>query len=77
MSEEIHRALGRIEGQLQGINERLDTHGQQLTTIDTRLGTVEKDAAREGGKRGVLAAVGVAIMVESVRAWARGHSGAG
>ena len=73
MSEEIHRALGRIEGQLQGLGERLDIHGAQLTGIDGRLGAVEKDAAREGGKRGVVAAVGIAIMVESARAWAKSH----
>lgn len=73
MSEEIHRALGRIEGQLQGIGERLDIHGSQLAGIDSRLGAVEKDAAAAGGKRGVVAAVGIAIMVESARAWAKSH----
>lgn len=77
MSEEIHRALGRIEGQLQGIGARLDIHGQQLTDIDARLGTVEQDAAREGGKRGIMAAVGITILVESLRAWAKSHMGDG
>jgi hypothetical protein len=75
MSDEIYRALGRIEGQLQGVNERLDRHGDQLTGIDSRLRSAETTAAREGGKAGLLTGVGVALIIESVRAWARGHSG--
>jgi hypothetical protein len=75
MSDEIYRALGRIEGQLQGVNERLDRHGDQLTGIDDRLRAAETTAAREGGKAGILTGIGVALLVESVRAWARGHSG--
>ena len=71
MSEEIHRALGRIEGQLQGIGERLDGHGEQLTAIDDRLRSTETAAAREGGKAGVLTGIGVALLIESARAWAK------
>lgn len=70
MSDEIYRALGRIEGQLQGINDRLDRHGDQLTGIDSRLRSAETTAAREGGKAGMLTGVGMALLIESIRAWA-------
>ena len=70
MSEDLQRALGRIEGQLQGIGERLDGHGKQLTAIDSRLRSAETTAAREGGKAGMLTGVGMALLIESIRAWA-------
>ena len=70
MSEEIHRALGRIEGQLNGIGKRLDGHGQQLTAIDGRLRDAETAAARAGGKYGAMTSIGIALLIESVRAWA-------
>lgn len=70
MSEELHRALGRIEGQLLGINERLDGHGDKLTAIDDRLRGAETAAARAGGKYGALTGIGMALLIESVRAWA-------
>lgn len=75
MTEEIHRALGRIEGQLQGIGERLESHGDQLTAIDGRLRNTETAAAHAGGRAGVLTSVGVALMIESLRAWAKSHTG--
>lgn len=70
MTEDIQRALGRIEGQLHGINQSLETHGKQLVAIDGRLRSAENKAAYAGGKAGVLTGVGVALLVESVRAWA-------
>ena len=67
MSEEIQRALGRIEGQLQGVNDRLDLQGGQLTGIDTRLRKAETTAARAGGTAGILTSIGVALLIESMR----------
>ena len=71
MSEELHRALWLIEGELKGINQRLDGHGVRLTSIDDRLRTAETSAAHAGGRAGVLTGVGVALLIESARAWAK------
>jgi acyl-CoA reductase-like NAD-dependent aldehyde dehydrogenase len=43
----------------------MEQHADRLTLL----------AAREGGKAGLLTGVGVALIIEGLRAWARGHSG--
>lgn len=54
MTEEIHRALGRIEGELKGIKETQVTHGSKLDTIDKRVTGNEVKTARNGAVAGGL-----------------------
>lgn len=60
------RALGRIEGRLEGIENTQQTHGVTLTSMDTRLRTVETKAAVNGAVSGGLIATGVVIIKELV-----------
>ncbi|PCI07595.1 MAG: hypothetical protein COB77_04270 [Gammaproteobacteria bacterium] len=54
MMEEIHRALGRIEGELKGMKETQNTHGKKLNEIDKRVIGNEVKAARNGAIGGTL-----------------------
>lgn len=67
MSEEIVRAIGRIEGRLTGIDRKLDGHTEKLDSIDGRLRNVEQRTAIHGAGAGAMAAVGVGILAEAVR----------
>ena len=67
MSQEILRAIGRIEGRLDGIDGKLDDQGQTLHGIDARLRSVEGRTVRNGSIAGGAAAVGVALIVETIK----------
>lgn len=73
MSNEIMRALGRIEGQLKGVHSRLDTNETKLDSIDGRLRAAEVKSARNGAVFGSAAGVGIALIVESIKS--HFHSG--
>ena len=60
MSDNIERSLGRIEGKLDGIKTHLDQHSDSISTIDGRLGTVEKKIYWFSG---ITAAVGAAFGI--------------
>lgn len=71
MTDEIQRALGRIEGQLSGVHQRLDAQHATLDQVKGRLCAVETHAvrrgARKGGEFGAYASVGVALLAEGLR----------
>ncbi|MGE5163040.1 MAG: hypothetical protein ACM3IH_03315 [Sphingobacteriales bacterium] len=60
MSDEIQRSLGRIEGKLDGIKGHLDQHSESITSIDARLGRVEKKVYWFSG---ITAAMGAALGI--------------
>ncbi len=65
MSDEIHRALGRIEGELKGIRKTQTTHSVALVAIDERVNANEVKAAKNGAITGGLMAGFVMILKES------------
>lgn len=67
------RALGRIEGELKGINTTLADHGTKLTGIDGRLQKVEVKAAQHGAVAGVVSAVGISLVIEGLKRAISGH----
>lgn len=72
MSQEIMRALGRIEGRLEGIEATQVANGDKIDAVDGRLQTVEKQAAAKGGGAGLFAGVGVTLIVEGLKRVAGG-----
>lgn len=62
MSDEIIRALGRIEGRLDGLEKgQLRVEGK-VDKLDERLQAVERSASIYGGASGGVMAVGVALL---------------
>lgn len=57
--ETIHRALGRIEGKLDGIDARLATGSIRMEKLEGRVADNEKRVWKMAGAAGVLAALGV------------------
>lgn len=64
---EIQRALGRIEGKLDSIQQSVSAQGGRLDAVEARLRQVEAHAARAGAISGALIAVGTAIAVEMLK----------
>lgn len=66
MSEEIQRALGRIEGELKGMRDTQEDHGKKLDVIDKRVNANEVKAARNGALTGGLMTSFVLILKETL-----------
>ena len=66
-SNELTRALGRIEGKLDMIVSSQATQNERLDSMDERLRHVEQQAARAGAISGGIVAVGTALAVEMVK----------
>lgn len=71
-NDDVMRALGRIEGQLEGMQHAQERQGQEIQTISGRLRTVEQRAASRGGAAGLMGAIGVTLIVEGMRSWVSG-----
>lgn len=54
---EIQRALGRIEGKLDGIRDRLDRGDEETKGLDDRVTKLESRAAYYSGAAGVIGAM--------------------
>ena len=72
--------LGRIDGKLDGIKDhmarqdtRLDQFERRVTerldNMDVRLRDVEKKSAVIGAVSGSAVSVGIALLIEGVKAW--------
>lgn len=64
---DVARALGRIESQLEAIQNGQQSHNDRLVGMDDRLRAVEKSSAVHGAVGGVMAATGVTLIVEFLR----------
>lgn len=53
---QIHRALGRIEGKLDGITSRLDSGAHRMDKLEDRVANNEKRVWKISGATGVVAA---------------------
>jgi hypothetical protein len=60
MTEELHRAVGRVEGKIDGLDAKLDGIVGTLAARDERLGKVE---TRQAWWSGAAAAVGAIIGI--------------
>lgn len=66
-NSEIQRALGRIEGKLDSIQQGQAGQGVRLDAVEQRLRHVETHAARAGAVSGALIAVGTALAIEMLK----------
>lgn len=67
---EIMRAIGRIEGGIQGINQRLDVVNGRLNKHSDKINELEKFSDQLTGKMTIVAAVvggGVAVFWEFIK----------
>lgn len=74
MSEEIMRALGRIEGRLDGLEGGQQRIEGALEKLDDRVRVIETRASIYGGASGGVMAVGVALLQAAVAKYT-GHGG--
>lgn len=63
--------LGEIRGIAQSLKDGQDLMAKRLDTMDERLRKVEQRAAVNGAVSGGVMGVGMALIVETVRAWVR------
>jgi hypothetical protein len=72
MTEEIMRAIGRLESKVDGLTEgqtRLETSfGTRMDGMDTRVRAMEVSSAKSGAVAGGVAGVLVALGVDFLRA---------
>ena len=57
--ETIHRALGRIEGKIDGIDQRLASGTVRMDKLEDRVHAGEKRSWKMAGASGVMAALAV------------------
>jgi len=55
----IHRVLGRIEGKIDGIDERLKSGSRRMEKLEDRVGANENRVWRMVGATGVISAMTV------------------
>lgn len=67
MSEEIMRAIGKLEGKLDAVYETSKSNSTKLDTMDGRLRSVENKSAVYGSIGGTVAGVGVSLLVASLK----------
>lgn len=67
MSDDMNRALGRIEGKLDLVIQAGQERDKKLESLDTRLRTVEAKSALYGTVGGTLAGVGVSLIVGTLK----------
>jgi len=66
MTEEIMRALGRIEGQIDGLKTTVTSIDAKQDKIDNRLRKVEVRGAINGAVTGSIMGVGVSLLVSGL-----------
>lgn len=70
-NEEIMRAIGRIEGKIDCMDDRQQAHDKKLESISTRLRETEINNAKTGGVSGGL----VAVLVLTIKHLVFGSNG--
>lgn len=71
--DQLSRILGNIEGELKGINQRLDAQGESITGIRDHLHEVDKRTVRNGAIAGLGVSIGVNVIAESLKAYMKTH----
>ena len=67
MSDEVMRAIGRLEGKLDALTEASKSNSLKLEGIDGRLRSVETRSATYGTAGGTIAGVGISLLVAAIR----------
>lgn len=77
MNDQHLMLLGEIKGIVQGLkagqetaNDQLKALGQRVDQVDERLRVVEQRSAVMGAVSGGAMAIGIQLIVESLKAWA-------
>lgn len=68
MDADTAMVLGEIKGSIEGIAKCQDEHTRMLTGIDDRLRKVETKAAVHGAFGGGVVGLGMAVIVELIKA---------
>jgi hypothetical protein len=64
---DLQRTLGRIEGRLDAICERLDDMHEDVSAVRGNQSATAVAVARHGALWGVAAAVGVSLLAETIK----------
>lgn len=71
--DQLSRILGNIEGELKGINQRLDTQGESINGIRDHLHEVDKRTVRHGAYAGFGVSIGVNVIAAALREYMKTH----
>jgi len=66
--QQVMRALGRIEGRLDGVDKQLEDQGKDVGEIKDRMRKVETRAAGAG----TMSALGVSLIIAGLKSWVGG-----
>lgn len=61
--------LGEIKGKVDAQDATMQSHGDLLQSIDSRLRTQEQKAAAAGAVSGGVVSVGIALLIEGLKTW--------
>lgn len=67
MSDEVTRALGRVEGKLDCLEKGINANTESIKGLGKRIGHLEVTAARSGALAGGFAGVGFALLTATLR----------
>lgn len=62
MSDEIQRALGRIESKLESLSESQAEIKKDLRLLNKRVGSVEVSGAKYGATAGAMMTIGIGLI---------------
>lgn len=67
------QTLGEIHGLVKAMKDEQNRQGQQLTGMDGRLRNVEMAGAKSGMVSGGVVSIGMALLIEGLKAKFGGH----
>ena len=65
--DNVVRALGRVEGRLDGLDKGLAANTKSIQDMGKRIGALEVSAARRGAWAGGFAGVGFALLTTALK----------
>jgi len=72
-SNDLIRAIGRLEGKVDMVITNQDQHGVKLNSMDKRMSKVEQKAAVNGAVAGGFLSVGITLLIAGVKEVFKGH----
>lgn len=67
MTDEVTRALGRVEGRLDGLERGINANTASIKDLGQRIGKLEVTAAKSGAWAGGFAGVGFALLATTLK----------
>ncbi len=69
MNDQHLLLLGEIKGKVESQDATMQSHGELLQSIDSRLRDQELKHATAGAATGGVVSVGIALLIEGLKGW--------